>query len=171
MRLPWDSVLNVMTKRRLGLCSAMVRFDRDALRDSENTSAPATRRSARAKPAAASKRQNQAVERTFPRWARRPIDARDVAFFAGAGLALLDTILRDDPPFAGAQRQRLALRAAALCINPHRDAGRKTKAQIWINSAHSEPIFARPAEAPQERLLLADAVPIIEASGHPPFGY
>lgn len=34
------------------------------------------------------------------------------AFFAGAGLALLDAVLRDNPPFAGALRQRLALRAA-----------------------------------------------------------
>ncbi len=41
--------------------------------------------------------------------------ARDPAFFAGAGLALLDTILHDDPPFAGALRQRLALRAATAC--------------------------------------------------------
>jgi hypothetical protein len=43
------------------------------------------------------------------------MDARDAAFFAGASLALLDTILRENPPFAGALRQRLALRAAAAC--------------------------------------------------------
>ena len=36
-------------------------------------------------------------------------------FFAGARLALLDQILRADPPFAGALRQRLALRAATAC--------------------------------------------------------
>ena len=39
----------------------------------------------------------------------------DAAFFAGASLALLDQILRLDPPFAGALRQRLALRAATAC--------------------------------------------------------
>jgi hypothetical protein len=60
--------------------------------------------------------QNQAVERIFPRWARKPQDARDPAFFAGAGLALLDAILCENPPFAGALRQRLALRAAAACV-------------------------------------------------------
>jgi hypothetical protein len=59
--------------------------------------------------------QNQAVERIFPRWARKPADAREPAFFAGAGLALLDASLRENPPFAGALRQRLALRAATAC--------------------------------------------------------
>ena len=58
---------------------------------------------------------NQAVERIFPRWARRPADARETAFFAGAGLALLDATLRENPPFAGALRQRLALQAATAC--------------------------------------------------------
>jgi hypothetical protein len=55
-----------------------------------------------------------------------PADAQNPAFFAGAGLALLDAILhggadvssaaRDrNPPFSGALRQRLALRAAVSC--------------------------------------------------------
>ena len=39
----------------------------------------------------------------------------EAAFLAGAGLALFDQILRVDPPFAGALRQRLALRAATAC--------------------------------------------------------
>lgn len=43
------------------------------------------------------------------------MDPRDPAFFAGAGLALLDQLLRAEPPFAGALRQRLALRAATVC--------------------------------------------------------
>jgi hypothetical protein len=43
------------------------------------------------------------------------MDARDPAFFAGAGLALLDASLHENPPFAGALRQRLALRAATAC--------------------------------------------------------
>ena len=53
----------------------------------------------------------------FPAWARidlRAQEARPAAFFAaGASLALLDGILRENPPFAGALRSRLALRAAA----------------------------------------------------------
>jgi hypothetical protein len=48
----------------------------------------------------------------FLRWARPPTTRAahsNGAFFAGAGLALLDTILRENPPFAG------ALRAATAC--------------------------------------------------------
>jgi hypothetical protein len=65
---------------------------------------------------------NPLLQQMFPSWARPPkgpavgADAgADAAFFAGAGLALLDKILRADPPFAGALRQRLALRAATAC--------------------------------------------------------
>ncbi len=50
----------------------------------------------------------------------------DSAFFAGAGLARLDTILCENPPFAGALRQRLALQAAVSCAKMARlreDAG------------------------------------------------
>ncbi|MEK8095427.1 DUF1403 family protein [Methylocystis sp. IM3] len=57
----------------------------------------------------------------FPQWARVP-DAGDgaAAFFAGAGLARFDAVLRGaaagaEPPFAGVLRQRLALSAAAAC--------------------------------------------------------
>jgi hypothetical protein len=65
---------------------------------------------------------NPLLEQAFPSWARPPkqpavgADAGfEAAFRAGAGLALLDQILRLDPPFAGALRQRLALRAATAC--------------------------------------------------------
>jgi hypothetical protein len=65
---------------------------------------------------------NSLLEQAFPSWARPPkqpavgADAGfEAAFFAGAGLALLDQIVRLDPPFAGALRQRLALRAATAC--------------------------------------------------------
>jgi len=58
----------------------------------------------------------------FPTWARPPNGPAvgadvgfEAAFRAGAGLALLDAVLRADPPFAGALRQRLALRAATAC--------------------------------------------------------
>ena len=65
---------------------------------------------------------NPLLEQAFPSWARPPKQrpaslegSRDAAFRAGASLALLDQIIRRDPPFAGALRQRLALRAAAAC--------------------------------------------------------
>jgi Protein of unknown function (DUF1403) len=49
-----------------------------------------------------------------PAWARASGRADgDPLFFAGAGLALLDAVLRHDPPAAGALRQRLALQSAA----------------------------------------------------------
>jgi hypothetical protein len=53
---------------------------------------------------------NPLSEQAFPSWARPPATPG-----TGADLALLDQILRLDPPFAGALRQRLALRAAAAC--------------------------------------------------------
>ncbi len=66
---------------------------------------------------------NPLMEQAFPSWARPPkqpavgADAGfEAAFRAGAGLALLDQIVRLDPPFAGALRQRLALRAASACV-------------------------------------------------------
>jgi hypothetical protein len=60
----------------------------------------------------------------FPAWVRLseiPVaaggpaaeGATEAFFSAGAGLALLDRIVRETPPFAGALRHRLALRAAA----------------------------------------------------------
>ncbi len=77
---------------------------------------------------------NPLAQSVFPSWARLPahcaVDpnagsgAANVssgaanscaAFSAGAGLALLDAILRENPPFAGALSQRLALRAAVSC--------------------------------------------------------
>ncbi|SDR59558.1 Protein of unknown function [Rhizobiales bacterium GAS113] len=58
--------------------------------------------------------------RPLPSWARPALgppegeeDAVDAAFLAGAGLAALDSIVRSDAPWAGAWRQRLALRCAA----------------------------------------------------------
>ena len=55
----------------------------------------------------------------FPAWARIGETAgrsSDPAFFAGAGLALLDRVVAVENPFSGALRQRLALRAAAACV-------------------------------------------------------
>ena len=61
---------------------------------------------------------NPLVPRPFPRRLRRPGRGRaagqgDPLFAAGAGLALLDSFLRDDPPAAEALRSRLALQSAA----------------------------------------------------------
>jgi len=51
-----------------------------------------------------------------PSWTRASGRADgDQLFFAGAGLALLDAVLRHDPPAAGALRQRLALQSAGAC--------------------------------------------------------
>jgi Protein of unknown function (DUF1403) len=55
----------------------------------------------------------------FPAWARPekpPENQAEAAFLAGAALARLDAVVRGDPPFAGALRRRLALRAAAACV-------------------------------------------------------
>ena len=80
------------------------------------------RRRSRRRAAPSSAPTNPLSEQAFPSWARPPTigavgaDAGfEAAFRAGAGLALLDQIVRLDPPFAGALRQRLALRAAAAC--------------------------------------------------------
>jgi hypothetical protein len=76
------------------------------------------RRRARRLDAPSSVPTNPLLEQAFPSWARRPTTAAarsDAAFFAGAGLALFDAILRENPPFGGALRQRLALQAAAAC--------------------------------------------------------
>ncbi len=63
-----------------------------------------------------------------PAWARASGRADgDPLFFAGAGLALLDAVLRGEPPAAGALRSRLALQSAAasakiLRLNTHEGA-------------------------------------------------
>jgi hypothetical protein len=55
----------------------------------------------------------------FPAWARAlhpPESEAEAGFLAGAALARLDPIVRETPPWAGAWRQRLALRAAAASV-------------------------------------------------------
>jgi len=97
----------------------MLRFDSDALSNAEIAPVAAAARSVRKKSASESITLNLPVERGFPRWARigeNAVRAGDPVFFAGAGLALLDHFLAASPPFAGALRQRLALRAAAACV-------------------------------------------------------
>src|SRR5271167_2518462 len=55
----------------------------------------------------------------FPAWARAvhaPESEAEAAFLAGAALARLDQILRENPPWSGVWRRRLALRAAAASV-------------------------------------------------------
>ena len=62
--------------------------------------------------------------RPFPAWARAvnaPETEAEAAFLAGAALSRLDAIVRENPPWAGVFRQRLALSAAAASA---RRAGR-----------------------------------------------
>ena len=111
----------------MGYAKAMVRFapadpfdDETPAADPPPGEAPvaAPRRRSRQRATAGFTPANPLLEKAFPQWARMPISpaARsDAAFFASAGLALFDAILRENPPFAGALRQRLALRAATAC--------------------------------------------------------
>jgi Protein of unknown function (DUF1403) len=60
-----------------------------------------------------------AAPAAFPPWARaknRPDSEAEAAFLAGAALARLDATLRENPPWAGVFRQRLALAAAAVSV-------------------------------------------------------
>ncbi len=123
-----------MTKRRLGLCLGMVRFDPDdVFADETHAAEPlgeppvvAPRRRAARLAAPRSAPTNPLLQQMFPSWARLPKEpgvGADAAFFAGASLALLDAVLHENPPFAGALRQRLALRAATACaaLTRHRE--------------------------------------------------
>jgi hypothetical protein len=94
---------------------------------------------------------NPLLQQVFPSWARPPNGPAvgagadgDAAFFAGAGLALLDQILRLDPPFAGALRQRLALRAATACaaLARHREDSSALR-----DAEHLAPIGAQTSPA------------------------
>src|SRR5271157_229303 len=55
----------------------------------------------------------------FPAWARAvnaPDTQAEAAFLAGAALARLDAVVRQNPPWAGVFRRRLALSAAAASV-------------------------------------------------------
>ncbi len=125
-----------------GVPSIMVRFDpapafEHEIRSSDRIGeapAAAARRRSRKGAKQAHEPFNPLAQSVFPSWARLPghcaVDPNSgsgaanvssgaanscAAFSAGAGLALLDAILRENPPFAGVLRQRLALRAAVAC--------------------------------------------------------
>ena len=112
----------------MSYAKAMVQFDPADLFDDETSAADplgappvaASRRRSRRRDEPGFAPPNPPLEQAFPSWARPPKQPAagaggEAAFLAGAGLALLDQILRLDPPFAGALRQRLALRAATAC--------------------------------------------------------
>jgi hypothetical protein len=149
----------MLTKRRLGLCSAMVRFAPADPFDDETPAAD----SRGAAPVAAPRRRslrlaaprfaptNPLLQQAFPSWARPPNEpavgadsGADAAFFAGAGLALLDAVLRDNPPFAGALRQRLALGAATACAGLARH---REDSSALRDAEHLAPIGARTSPA------------------------
>src|SRR5208282_1194282 len=55
----------------------------------------------------------------FPAWARAvnaPESEAEAAYLAGAALGRLDAIVRENPPWAGVWRRRLALGAAAMSV-------------------------------------------------------
>jgi len=89
----------------------------------------------------------------FPAWAR-PVNApeteAEAAFLAGAALARLDAIVRQNPPWAGVWRQRLALSAAAANV---RRAGRTEDEAALRDALH----LSRPGgdPGPAGKFLLA----------------
>ena len=139
----------------------MVRFDpADPFNDQIPAADPlgeapvaTSRRRSRRLAAPSFTRTNPLLERVFPSWAGPPKEpavgadaGTDAAFFAGAGLALLDQILCLDPPFAGALRQRQALRAATACaaLTRHRDDERALRDAEHLSpnaggNAHTSP--------------------------------
>ncbi|MGJ0505987.1 MAG: DUF1403 family protein [Methylocystis sp.] len=117
----------------------------------------------------------------LPRWARPSGADRGSAFFAGAGLALLDHLLRagpdgGEPDFAGCLRQRLALRAAesgAALARLREDAAALRDAQHLAGGAEPSPagrihrlfrLFAASPARP-DAAALARAVALLGWSG------
>jgi hypothetical protein len=119
---------------------------------------------------------NQLSSQSFPSWARlSPRGERDggafteAVFSAGASLAVFDAILQGDPRFAGALRQRLALRAGANCASmlrlredegALRDAEHLAPAQTQTSPAGRlhrlwRSFASRPARLNEERLRAA----------------
>ena len=89
----------------------------------------------------------------FPAWARAvnaPETEAEAAFLAGAALARLDAIVRENPPWAGVFRQRLALSAAAANV---RRAGRTEDEAALRDAFH----LSRPGgdPGPAGKFLLA----------------
>ncbi|PPD09952.1 MAG: hypothetical protein CTY36_01875, partial [Methylocystis sp.] len=125
--------------------SAMLQIDSDAVLEAQSSSRTTIQRRAPRRRDEAQNFRNISQIQPLPRWAKGGAgaldDPCDAHFFAGAGLARLDQVLRSgadvssaggkaadvssagknfgeagaEPVFVGALRQRLALRAAAVC--------------------------------------------------------
>ena len=130
----------------------MLHRDSDFAAVLERLPAPAPPQRRRAKPTSAHLASNSMETNAFPSWARLPDgDAGEAAaaFCAGAGLALLDRLLRSgesgsEPVFAGALRSRLALKAAASCA---RLARRREDEGGLRDAEHLSPVGAPPSPA------------------------
>jgi hypothetical protein len=116
-----------------------------------DVSAPAIPKRQRATTAPPNSAANAPEILGFPRWARLPVQTggqAEAAFAAGAGLALLDRVLRSgeggEPAFAGALRQRLGLKAAATCA---RLARLREDEAALRDAEHLAPLGAPPAPA------------------------
>ncbi len=89
---------------------------------------------------------------TFPAWARAanaPESEAEAAFLAGAALSRLDAVVKENPPWAGVWRKRLALSAAAANV---RRAGRTEDEAALRDAFHLTRPGADPGPAGQ-RLL------------------
>src|SRR5271170_3742616 len=89
----------------------------------------------------------------FPAWERAknpPETEAEAGFLAGAALARLDAIVHENPPWAGAWRQRLALAAATASV---RRAGRSEDEAALRDALHLTRSGADPG--PAGRRLLA----------------
>jgi hypothetical protein len=89
----------------------------------------------------------------LPAWARAvnaPETEAEAAFLAGAALARLDAVVRENPPWGGVWRRRLALRAAAASV---RRAGRTEDEAALRDALH----LSRPGgdPGPAGKFLLA----------------
>jgi Protein of unknown function (DUF1403) len=94
-----------------------------------------------------------ALPSTVPGWAtpRGPVATiAEAAFFAGVALNALDNLVRAAPPWAGAWRQRLALKGAAAAV---RRLGRREDEAALRDAWHLRPPGADPG--PAGRVLAA----------------
>jgi len=130
----------------------MLNPDSDFAADPEWLRAPARPGRRRTKPTSAALPSKALEINTFPSWARLADVAAgeaEAVFCAGAGLALLDRVLRcgeggSAPVFVGVLRQRLALKTAASCA---RLARLREDEAALRDAEHLSPIGAPPSPA------------------------
>ena len=99
-----------------------------------------------------------AAPAAFPAWARgveAPGTEAEAAFLAGAALARLDAVVRQNPPWAGVFRRRLALSAAAASVLR---VGRAEEATALRDAFHLRRPGADPGPAGKHLLAWRDLV-------------